>query len=58
MYFLDQEYSGCYDDKVWDCIECYLILPETSHSDQKSVKLRSHLRIAAAGQTTACLKSK
>ncbi len=31
--FLDQEYSGLYDDKVWECIECYLNLPETSHLD-------------------------
>ncbi len=37
MYFLDQEYSGLYDDKVWECIECYLNLPETSHSDQNSL---------------------
>jgi hypothetical protein len=22
VYFLDQEYSGLYDDKVWECIEC------------------------------------
>jgi hypothetical protein len=21
-YFLDQEYSGLYDDDVWECIEC------------------------------------
>ncbi len=34
MYFLDQEYSYLYDDKVWECIECYLNLPETSHLDQ------------------------
>jgi hypothetical protein len=34
VYFLDQEYSGIYDDKVWGCIECYLNLPETSHLDQ------------------------
>ncbi len=27
VYFLDQEYSGFYDDKVWKCIECYLNLP-------------------------------
>ncbi len=27
VYFLDQEYSGLYDDKVWECIECYLNLP-------------------------------
>ncbi len=29
----DQECSGLYDDKVWECIECYLNLPETSHLD-------------------------
>jgi hypothetical protein len=34
MYFLDQEYSGLYDDKVSECVECYLNLPETSHLDQ------------------------
>ncbi len=33
VYFLDQEYSSLYDDKVWECIECYLNLPETSHLD-------------------------
>ncbi len=33
VYFLYQEYSGLYDDKVWECIECYLNLPETSHLD-------------------------
>jgi hypothetical protein len=33
VYFLDQEYSGLYDDKVWECIECYLNLPKTSHLD-------------------------
>jgi hypothetical protein len=33
VYFLDQEYSCFYDDKVWECIECYLNLPETSHLD-------------------------
>ncbi len=37
MYFLDQEYSGLYDDKIWECIECYLNLPETSHLDQNSL---------------------
>jgi hypothetical protein len=34
VYFLDQEYSGLYDDKVWECIECYLNLPEILHLDQ------------------------
>ncbi len=33
VYFLDQEYSGLHNDKVWLCIECYLNLPETLHLD-------------------------
>ncbi len=33
-YFLDQEYSGLYDENVWECIECYLNLPDTPHSDE------------------------
>jgi hypothetical protein len=32
--FLDQAYSGVYDNEVWECIECYLNLPETTHPDQ------------------------
>ncbi len=54
VYFLDQEYSCLYDDKVWECIECYLNLPEASHPDQNSIELCSHLWIAAAGRTIAC----
>ena len=42
-YFLDQEYSGLHDENVWECIDCYLNLPDTPHSDEKSVKLCSHL---------------
>jgi hypothetical protein len=34
-YFLDQEYSGLYDDEnIWECIECYLNLPDTPHPDE------------------------
>jgi hypothetical protein len=33
-YFLDQEYSGLYNNGVWECIECYLNLPKTSHTDR------------------------
>jgi hypothetical protein len=33
-YFLDQEYSGLYDEEVWECIECYLNLPDTPHLDE------------------------
>jgi hypothetical protein len=36
-YFLDQEYSGLYDEDVWQCIECYLNLPDTSHPDENSL---------------------
>ncbi len=31
-YYLDQKYL--YDDEVWECIECYLNLPEIPHPDQ------------------------
>jgi hypothetical protein len=34
VYFLDQEYSGLYDENVWECIECYLNLPDTPHPDE------------------------
>jgi hypothetical protein len=33
-YFLDQEYSGLYNEYVWECIECYLNLPDTPHPDE------------------------
>jgi hypothetical protein len=33
-YFLDQEYSGLYNEDVWTCIECYLNLPDTLHPDK------------------------
>ena len=32
-YFLDQEFSGLYDNDIWDCIECYLNLPELEHPE-------------------------
>jgi hypothetical protein len=28
-FFLEQEFSGLYDQTVWDCIECYLNFPES-----------------------------
>ncbi len=33
-YFLDQEYSGLYYENAWECIECYLSLPDTPHPDK------------------------
>jgi hypothetical protein len=32
-FFLEQEFSGLYDDSIWECIECYLNLPETDHPE-------------------------
>jgi hypothetical protein len=46
-YFLDQEYSGLYDNKVWECIECYLNLPNTPHPDQN---LLNHAQICELQQ--------
>jgi hypothetical protein len=34
MCFLDQENSGLYDGEVWECIECFLNLPDTPHLDE------------------------
>jgi hypothetical protein len=34
MYFLDQEYSGLYNKNIWECIECYLNIPNTPHPDK------------------------
>jgi hypothetical protein len=28
-YFLEKEFSGLYDQTIWDILECYLSLPET-----------------------------
>jgi hypothetical protein len=33
-YLLDQEYSGLYNEDVWECIECYLNLHDTPHLDE------------------------
>jgi hypothetical protein len=32
--FLDQEYSGLYDEDIWECIECYFNLPDSPHPDE------------------------
>ncbi len=36
-YFLDQEYSGLYNEDVRECIECYLNLPDTPHPDENQL---------------------
>jgi hypothetical protein len=30
VYFLDQEYSGLYNENIWECIEHYLNLPHST----------------------------
>jgi hypothetical protein len=42
-YFLDQEYSGLYNENIWECIECYLNLPDTPHPDENSLNY-AHIR--------------
>jgi hypothetical protein len=42
-YFLNQEYSGLYNHEVWECIECYLNLPDTPHPDQNPLNY-THIR--------------
>jgi hypothetical protein len=59
-YFLDQQYSGVYDEEVWEHNECYLNFPDTSHLDENSLNY-AHIRELqqqATGQTTACSTSK
>jgi hypothetical protein len=36
-YFLDQDYSGLYDEDIWECIECYFNLPDTPHPDENPI---------------------
>ncbi len=31
---MDLEYSGLYDEDIWECIDCYLNLPDTPHPDE------------------------
>eukprot|EP00956_Cyclotella_meneghiniana_P028622 scaffold67268_cov42-Cyclotella_meneghiniana.AAC.1 len=33
-FFLEQEFTGMYDDTVWECIECYLNFPDTDTPEE------------------------
>jgi hypothetical protein len=48
-YFLDQEYSGLYDENVWECIECYLNLPDTPHPDENPLNYAHICELQLAG---------
>jgi hypothetical protein len=37
-HFLEQEFSGLYNEDVWKCIECYLNLPDTPQLDENPLK--------------------
>jgi hypothetical protein len=52
-YFLDQEYSGLYNDDVWECIECYLNLPDTPHQDENPLNY-AHIHNCSS-RTKNCL---
>jgi hypothetical protein len=56
VYFLDQEYFGCYDDKVWEHIKCYLNLPETSHLDQNPLSYAHICRLQQQGKHLLALQ--
>ncbi len=44
-YFLDQEYSGLYNENVWECKECYLNLPDTPHPDENPLNYAHHCEL-------------
>jgi hypothetical protein len=43
-FFLAQEFSGLYDNTVWDCIECYLNFPDSDTPEQNLSLSYTHLR--------------
>jgi hypothetical protein len=32
-YFMDKEFFGLYDEDLWECLQCYLNLPESEHPE-------------------------
>ncbi len=51
--FLDLEYSGLYDEDIWECIECYLNLPDTPHPDENPLNY-AHI-VNCTNRTNNCL---
>ncbi len=56
VYYLDQEYPCLYDDKVWECIECYLNLPETSYLDQNPLNYAHICELQQQGEQLLALQ--
>ena len=42
-FFLEQEFTGMYDDTVWECIECYLNFPDTDTPEENPLSY-AHIR--------------
>ncbi len=57
-YFLDQEYSGLYDENVWECIECYLNLPYTPHPDENPLNYAHIHELQQQGKQLLALQVK
>eukprot|EP00956_Cyclotella_meneghiniana_P018216 scaffold30157_cov48-Cyclotella_meneghiniana.AAC.1 len=42
-FFLEQEFSGLYDQTIWECIECYLNLPDSETPEENPLSY-AHIR--------------
>jgi hypothetical protein len=57
-YFLDQEYSGLYNNDVWECIECYLNLPDTPHLEKNPLNYANICKLQQQDKQLLALKVK
>jgi hypothetical protein len=57
-YILDQEYSGLYDDDIWECMECYLNLPDTPHPDENPLNYAHILELQQQDKQLLALQLK
>jgi hypothetical protein len=57
-YFLDQEYSGLYNEDIWECIECYLNLPDTPHPDENPLNYAHICELQQQGEQLLALQVK
>ncbi len=57
-YFLDQENSGLYNEDIWECIECYLNLPDTPHLDENPLNCSHICELQQQGKQLLALQVK
>ncbi len=55
---MDHEYSGLYDDDIWECIECYLNLPDTPHPDENPLNYAHIHELQQQGKQLLALQVK